>query len=186
MLSEGERLKELIDLYKTISLHRVLVSYQGAVSNEMVMYLGSVIEKKSSLSSKMKRVFGVFLEMAQNIMRYSEERAVADENNQPTGVGRIMVTETDTQIVISGSNAVTVEAMKSLQSQIDRLNGLTKDEQKSLFLERRKLPPPAGSVGAGLGLIEIARKSDTQLEYLFLDHEHPGMKNYLLIATLFK
>jgi hypothetical protein len=171
----------LVELYRLIGQHNVLVSYQGAVSNDMIMYLVSVIETKRSLSPKMKRVFGVFLEMAQNVMHYSEE-LMPDIGR----AGRLMVTEHDDLIIVSASNAVSDETAERVKTQIDHLNELTKDEQKAYFLEKRKQPAPEGSRGAGLGLIEIARKSDAPLSYTFLPHEKPGFRNLLLMATLKK
>jgi hypothetical protein len=54
-----------------------------------------------------------------------------------------------------------------IKDQVDELRSLGPDELKALYKERRKNPPPEGSRGAGLGLIEMARKASRPIEIDF-------------------
>jgi hypothetical protein len=177
---------QIVDFYRTIGRHNVLLSYQGAVSNDMILFLASIIENKSSLSPKMKRVFGVFLELAQNIMYYSAEVEPSSSEGKPIGKGKIMVTEHANAILVSAANAVAIDTANRMAAQIDELNQLSRDQQKAVFLEKRRKPLAADSTSTGLGIIDIARKSDQPLAYHFLPHEKEGYTYLLLVATLNK
>ena len=166
--------------------YKIIVSFQGAISNDLVMYLGSVIESKQALSSRMKRLFSIFLEMSQNIMRYSAERDTIEDELEPTGVGKVMITDHDDQYLISAANKVSVSAVPYLEEQYKTVNSLSKDGLKALFLERRKNDPPPGSKGAGLGIIDIARKADTPIQYVFRKTEDPNTMLMILLVTLKK
>jgi hypothetical protein len=179
-------IEQVKELYESVARQNILVFYNGAISNEMVMQLGDILEKKRSLSGKLKRLFSVFIEMSQNIMRYSAQREKLDGLEEPTGVGMVLVAEIGEYYVISAANQVATSSLPYIHGQIDTVNKLTKEQLKMLFLERRKMPPPQGSKGAGLGIIDIARKSDTPIEYM--SWPAPGSSNvyFSLMATVHK
>lgn len=170
-------------LFETLAKHQIIVSYQGAISNEMVMQMGEIIEQKQSLSGKMKRLFSIFLELSQNIMRYSDEKGFVEDSKEPTGVGMVAVLEVEDRYLISAANLIAAERETFVKDQFDYLNTLSKDELKALFLQRRKEPAPEGSKGAGLGLIDITRKSSEKIEYMFWPNPLNVSQRYVLILA---
>ena len=57
--------------------------------------------------------------------------------------------------------------MYPLSEQLDLISGLNKDELKKLYKEQLKKDVLPGQNGAGMGLIDIARKSSVPIEYSF-------------------
>jgi hypothetical protein len=179
-------IEQVKSLYQSVASQNILVFYNGAISNEMVMQLGDILEKKQTLSGKMKRLFSIFIEMSQNIMRYSIHREHLDGADEPTGVGMVLVVEHADAYLISAANLVEQPDVKIIFEQIDYVNSLDKDALKALFLERRKMPPPPGSKGAGLGLIDMARKSDKPLEYMSWPSKEKGKVFFSIMATVLR
>src|SRR5882724_2821195 len=57
--------------------------------------------------------------------------------------------------------------MEKLKNRIDEINAMTKEELKTHYLESLKSTELSAKGGAGLGMIDIARKSGNKLEYRF-------------------
>jgi hypothetical protein len=57
--------------------------------------------------------------------------------------------------------------MGRIREKIEGIRNLSKEELKLLYRERRRQAPEPGSKGAGLGLIEMARKAGKPIDYSF-------------------
>ncbi|MDM8568683.1 SiaB family protein kinase, partial [Thiotrichales bacterium HSG1] len=66
---------------------------------------------------------------------------------------------------VSCGNMVHNEAVDSIRKQLTRLQVMNKDELKRYYRERRREDIPKDSKGAGLGFIELARKSVKPIEF---------------------
>lgn len=77
----------------------------------------------------------------------------------------MLVLETDTGYRVSAGNHVTPASAESLGAKLDELRPLDRTALKLLHKDRRRAPPPPGSLGAGLGLIEMARHASGPLEH---------------------
>ena len=62
---------------------------------------------------------------------------------------------------------IETQKIDQLCKKIEKLNGMTKKELKAYYNHRRKQTPEPDSKGAGLGLIEIARRSSKPLKFCF-------------------
>ena len=56
---------------------------------------------------------------------------------------------------------------EKLKKKIDEINAMTKEELKSYYLESLKNTELSEKGGAGLGMIDMARKSGQKLDYRF-------------------
>ena len=101
-----------------------------------------------------KRVFGVFIEQAQNIIRYATLRADTGE-----GVGTIAISVTeDDGFLIEAVNAIDSTKRTALESTLLELSMKDAKELRKMYKDRLRSGPPEGSKGAGLGFIEMARR----------------------------
>lgn len=149
---------ELLAHYRNAREKRIVLSFMGVVTQEIMVEYGKLIQQQEGLTLNSRQIlFGTFIELAQNIIRYSVERA--GPADAVRGVGLVLVSEQDDTFTVSSGNLVTAAAAASLREQLVFLAGLNADELKQLARERRKSAPPAGSRGAGLGLIEINRRA---------------------------
>ena len=80
-------------------------------------------------------------------------------------IGILIFTEDSTGYKLYSGNLIKNSSVQKLSSHIDLVNKLNPEELKMEYNRRRKIDPDIESKGAGLGFIEIARKSNTPIEY---------------------
>jgi len=156
----------MIDLFKyydTANRHNVLLSFKGALSQEILVEMGNIVKNRMNMNKKLKKLFSIFVELAQNMMHYSAERVIID--GKDIGVGIILFTEKESGFTIFSGNIVDNKSIENLTDEIDNLNQLDKEELNTLYNEKIRQPRPEDSKGAGLGLIEIARKASGKITY---------------------
>jgi hypothetical protein len=149
--------------YLEIKDHKVLVSFKGAISQEVLTEFGTMIKSSLSAESNTKRIFAVFVELAQNIVHYSAEQQPNSSGN--AGVGIIILREMQNLFFLSSGNMVSNKSVEKIKAKCEKVNGMNKDELKAYYQELiRGVRPSDGSKGAGLGLVDIARKCDSPVD----------------------
>ncbi len=143
----------------------VLLSYTGPFTQDAVVATGQKLRAFPGLSDNARhRLFATFVELAQNIGRYSAERA--GPPGAERGVGVVEVRESADHLHVEATNPVTPEAASTLAATLATLAPLDPAALKELHRERRRGAPPPGSLGAGLGLIELARHAAAPLAHV--------------------
>jgi len=147
--------------YKEIKDHKVLVSFKGAISQDVLTEFGTMIKSSLNSENNTRKIFAVFVEMAQNIVHYSEEQEPNSNGN--AGVGIIVLREMKESYFLSSGNTIKNSNVDRIIEKCDKVNSMNKDQLKSYYQELIKKDRPADSKGAGLGLVDIARKCDSQI-----------------------
>ena len=101
------------------------------------------------------------VEALQNIIKHSDEHDLGHEESI-----FIIGVEHDQYVVISG-NYLFKNSIPILKGKIDQVNSLDKDGLKALYKDVIKNGKISSRGGAGLGFIDMARKSGNKLEYDF-------------------
>ncbi len=177
--------EELLSFHQKMRDQKVWLAFKGAISQDILVELGTVVKSGLGLDSKFKKIFSIFVEMTQNVLHYSAEKEPIADGLETAGVGVIIVTETADCYLISSGNLVDSNQADQLDQQCTLINSLNTQELKEFYNERRKAAAHEGSKGAGLGLIDIARKSDRPLEHVVspIDASHSF---FTLTATIEK
>ncbi|MCB1141446.1 MAG: hypothetical protein H7A24_14965 [Leptospiraceae bacterium] len=172
----------LFQQYQDTKDHKILLSFKGAISQEVVTEFGSMIRSSLSAETNTKKIFAVFIELAQNIVRYSAEQESGPDEN--SGVGIILLREKKDYFYLSSGNMVVKESVSKIQERCEKVNSMNKDELKAYYQDKIRKPPEAGSKGAGIGLIDIARKSDGPLHFAITDID--STHSFLTLTVSFK
>jgi hypothetical protein len=166
------RSKELVmldfDLYKYYTDskdHHIILTFKGALSQEIVVEIGFIIKSKLVVDKQIKKIFAVFVEMAQNIMHYSDEKEFDLVSGKETGIGIILFTQDKNKYLITSGNIVLNEKIEKIVNKLEFVNSLDNDGLKKAFNEQIRSPRESESKGAGLGFIEIARKCSGKIKY---------------------
>lgn len=150
----------------------VILSFGGDLSENVLFSLGEVLKlrmrQEETDASVAKRVFSIFVEQAQNVIRYSADRVTAAEAEQARVSGGVIVvgSEGGRFFVVCG-NEVGRSDVPRLRQRLDHIVGLSADELKRFYRDKLRQAPDEGSLGGSLGLIEIARRSSAPVEYDF-------------------
>ena len=147
----------------------IIFSFTGYISEKILFALGEAIRHKMAAEEAgpnvTKRVFSIFVEQVQNIIRYSDDRiAAADGQPVVLSSGVITVGRDGQRFFVVCGNTVSRESMEKLRTRLDYLAGLNKEQLKAYYREKLKEPPEPESQGATIGLIEIARRSSEPVE----------------------
>jgi len=164
----------LYDLYIELKAKQIIFCYSGPIDQSSIEGVGTTLRRNLVIdeagNTTTISVFSIFVEQVQNILNYSAEKlseAEKLENELRIGIVVIGREENNDYFVYCG-NRVYNNDITRISNQLDMIKKLNKDELKSLYKERRRMEPEPGSKGAGLGLIEMARKSSRPFEYSFV------------------
>ena len=161
---------QYFDVHQRMRDQGVIFSFVGYVSEGILFSLGEALKQKMRLeetdANVTKRVFSIFVEQVQNIIRYSAERLHA-ESGTPAEMssGLITVGRDATHFFVVCGNSVGRAEGEDLRSRLEELARMDPDTIKSYYREKLREPPEEGSRGASIGLIEIARRSTRPIEF---------------------
>lgn len=152
----------------------IILSFTGYVSEGTLYSLGEALKQTMARdetdNNVAKKVFSVFIEQAQNIIRYSADRV--DHRGPPVseiGAGMITVGRDEDRFFVMCGNLIPANDVQHLRERLDLIRGMDKDQLKAYYREKLKEEPEAQSKGASIGLIEIARRASGPIEFDFLD-----------------
>jgi len=153
-----------------------ILSYSGFVSEQILFSLGETlrrrVEHEENDLSHTKRLFSVFVEQVQNVIRYSAEKLPPRNSKEtPLGSGLIVVGMEEETFFVVCANTITHSQKEQLQNRLTTLASMDRDTLRDVYRKKLKEPPEQGSLGASLGLIEVARRSSRPIEFDFLDLE---------------
>ncbi len=165
----------IYDMHQKMLENNIILVYEGEFTQEITKSVLAMTERNmDSLgeeSSIKRKVFNVMVECLQNIVKHSEEYT---SGQKMVNTAIFMIGKQDNAYVITSGNPVKNANVKDLREKLDQINKLDKEGLKSFYKEIIK----SGSGltdkgGAGLGFVDMARKSSRKLEYDFfpLDKE---------------
>jgi len=152
----------------------VKLIYEGEINHDIMKVFTSLTEKglKAEEFSGQKKVFNVMVECLQNISKHSDCRENVKEEN--IGNGIFLISNNDAELTIVTGNTIKKEKENFLSEKINHINTLSKDELKTYYKEILKESKLSNKGGAGLGFIDIARKTQNKLSFDF----HPIDNDY--------
>lgn len=162
----------LYDLYTELESRKILFCYSGPITQTNIEGIGATLRRNLEVedagNATILSVFSIFVEHVQNILNYSAEKLGKNEDENELRVGIVVIGhESGGDYYIYCGNKIYTQDVPKLKSNIENVRNLSKDELNALYRERRKMEIQPSSKGAGLGLIEMARRSSEPLGYSF-------------------
>ena len=158
--------KSLFDLREFFSGERILICFNGPISRTLIGEIGIAlkdhIESTQSHQTAAIDVFSVYIEMSQNIRHYAAQKGYSDFEAAAT----VVIAEVeDGHYSVSAGNLVETADGEALIKKIKEFTPLSKADLKALYKQQLRMPREEGKAsGAGLGLLEMARKASVPLE----------------------
>lgn len=152
----------LYDYHKMFE-REVQVSYKGPFDKYILSVIGNYINVIIGRNPKIsKKIFSIFIELAQNIAYYSAERSSLNEDD--SGIGSIVIAEYDDHYKFLTGNVVMNKDIVPIIEKCEIINSLDREELRKYKREQRNLPQ--GSKGsAHIGLIQVALTSCNPLDF---------------------
>ncbi len=152
----------LFDYYTFISNKQVLISYKGPITDIIMAELSRDIRDKFADNPRASRkLFAIFMELAQNILYYSAEKKTIGTREE--SVGTILITEASEHYTFACGNLVDNAYIQDLAESCDLINSMDREALREYKREKRSGPSHERSKGAGIGLIHVALTSENPL-----------------------
>jgi hypothetical protein len=167
-------MKFVVDFYKTMVDKHIILAYEGEVTQDITKAFTSMTEKNLSKIEEddtiKKKVYHVMVECLQNIAKHANDDTETASDNLSKGLsksGIFIISSDNKEYFISFGNSILNGNINALKELLDHVNALDKDGLKELYKSRMKETVISDKGGAGLGFIDIARKTGNPLEYHF-------------------
>ncbi|MFK5984171.1 MAG: SiaB family protein kinase [Pseudomonadota bacterium] len=166
---------KLMNFRQQIIENNIVLSFEGQMSQGVLISLVDTLKKKlnednftgnkvlDNYEYLVRKIYAIFVELAQNIQNHSSSKQ-ASIHREPGG-GIILIREDKDAYVLQSGNLIEQTKADAIVKKIEDLNLLDDDQLKKLYKQQLRTARNEGKTGAGIGLIDLLRKSQQPLEY---------------------
>ncbi|MDF1550836.1 MAG: SiaB family protein kinase [Bacteroidales bacterium] len=155
-------------IYDSIIGNGINLVYIGKFNHNVIKMFSAMAEddmKKTDTDVLTKRrVYHTIIEILQNMSKHSDEIAEASH----TGRGLFMIGKKRDNYFIITSNRIKNKHLYSLKVSIEQINNSNIEELNEMYSTQLRDGKLSSKGGAGLGLIDIARKTSKALQFNFI------------------
>lgn len=165
---------DIYNLYKSMERDDIILSFKGDITQELLSSVYQIMESRLDNAEedvrKKKKFYHILVECLQNVYHHME--SLQDELHRETdaiGNSAIFIigkSETANYLIITG-NFILNKKAEDLKSKLDKINAMEPEELRAYYLEKLNTTELSDKGGAGLGMIDIARKSGHKMNYNF-------------------
>lgn len=152
---------DLFSLQQTYNQQRIMLCFNGPLTKSLIEEIGNALRnymaRENAAASSAMDVFGAYIELTQNIRHYAASKGWAAPEASATVV---IARDAEGRYVVSAGNVVDGADGPELEARVKALAEMDKAQLKAQYKEQLRKPREEGAVsGAGLGLIDLARKA---------------------------
>ncbi|MGF1565519.1 MAG: SiaB family protein kinase [Flavobacteriales bacterium] len=147
----------------------VMIAFRGDLSEKLLDALLALAEEKLAdlgcRTATRKKAFHILVECIQNIYKHSDATGQREMTKSSNGI--IIMTATEHGVRIATGNSITRVEARFLKSRLETIVKLDSDNLRKHYKDQLVQGKFSDSGGAGLGFLDIARKSGQQVDYDF-------------------
>lgn len=179
---------DMLEYYEMVRKHNINIIYSGPIWGDGVEGIGTTIRKRLEFDelplTAAKSVFTVFVEQMNNMLMYSAEKHIDNGKEPEVSSGVFVLGTQDRVYYLKTGNVMRNESVQQLKSSIDYLNTLDRDGLKKYYKEQiRSENNNSDSLGAGIGLTEIAKRASSKIMYDFTPYSE-GLSFFSMYVTI--
>lgn len=169
---------DILKLRNNLNKYGVLMSFTGPFSQGIIEEIGdalrSYLGSKTNSKGEIFKVFSVFIEQTQNIKNYAYTLADKLEQEKILMSGVLNIGFTDEKYFVSSGNLVKNSDVEKLKSKLVQIKSYDRKELANAYRDILRANKENEGQGAGLGLIEMARKASEEIVFQFeeVDDDH--------------
>lgn len=160
-------IETIITLYEELNINGIYIVYIGKFTQKITSMFSSMLEEeleKENVEKKVKRrVYHAIVETMQNIQKHADrfdEKIFSD--------GLFMIGKIKHIYYIITVNKVQASKRESVAQAIEQVNNKSLEELNEMYKQQLKNGKINEEGGAGLGLIDIVRKTRNNIDYMFI------------------
>ncbi|MHB1173895.1 MAG: SiaB family protein kinase [Sulfuriferula sp.] len=152
----------------------VIFFYTGYFSQSIISAMADSVKHKLALDetsgTTARKVFSTFVEMAQNVIHYSEDHLTdEDATDNEMRFGTVAVGRENEKYFIVCGNVVDKSKIPMLRDNLNSIRAMSLDEIKTAYRQQLRSESEVAGKGAGLGFLTLARDAAAPIEYFFVD-----------------
>ncbi|MGO4999375.1 biofilm regulation protein kinase SiaB [Oceanisphaera sp. W20_SRM_FM3] len=152
---------DLLSIREQFNKNHILLCFNGPISRSLIEEIGNALKNylhaDNALPHAAQDVFGVYIELTQNIRHYANRLNYSEAEGSATVV---VARNAEGNYLVLAGNQVELADGQSLCERISELAELDKAELKKAYKTQLRQPREEDALsGAGLGLLDVARKS---------------------------
>ncbi|MBO7144416.1 MAG: SiaB family protein kinase [Salinivirgaceae bacterium] len=157
--------------YKNVTKDDVIYLFKGEVTDQLIAQSLDIIERQleSTPLPIRKKIYNVLVECLQNLYHHSAACPIEKEREFCGRVGVCLLSEHEGHYHVVTGNFVEPRQKEFLTKHLDKINSLDRDGQKEMYKEILDNQTFSEKGGGGLGMVDIARKSGSRLNYNFIN-----------------
>ncbi|MFK8039095.1 MAG: SiaB family protein kinase [Crocinitomicaceae bacterium] len=180
-------MNNIYDIFEKLDERNVLLSFKGMITPDLLTTILQIIESKMNSYEERpkvkKKVFNVLVECLQNLYHHIDKDIVVDETTKREKAALVMIARNTHDHQIMTGNYMETKDVADLKEKLDFVNGMNRDELKAYYKEVLNNGARSSKGTAGLGMVDIARKSGQKLGYHFLELS-PQLSFFSLTVTV--
>ncbi|MCV9879130.1 SiaB family protein kinase [Brenneria izbisi] len=176
------------EFFDTTHQHDITLYYVGYFSQNIISSLAETVrlqlEKKQVPAGIRRKLFSAFIEMVQNIIRYSAaDLAIVDQAHEVRH-GAVCIGYENGKYFLLSANQVTPEDIEKLRGRLEPLRYMTIEEIRLAYKASLRAQAPPWSKGADIGLLTVARDASEPLQFTFQADASTGLPTFYLKAII--
>jgi len=180
------KINHIDQFYKILRKDNLSFIYQGDFSDGITEKIIALSEFTNDSDNEMletrNKVSFVIVECFQNIVRHGNDTQT-ETSKTISFPGLFSIRNTQESIYIASANLIENEQIPLLRDKLENLNNLDKEQIKALYMDILTTGELSEKGGAGLGLVEMARKSENPLEFVF-EKENDKLSLFYLMLKM--
>ena len=114
-----------------------------------------------------RKIYHAVVESLQNVMRHAHDTESGKPQGSDESEGSFIISGSDMKLMVSTCNAIPNEDVEKVKEMIDYFNSLDEAQIKEQYKKMVKEARISEKGGAGLGLIDIIKKTKNKMNYHF-------------------
>lgn len=159
------KIDQYFDIDRMMSDNELLLAYRDSITDATVQQLLSITELKLAQSGEekrlRKRVFNILVECLQNVVNHSAVET-KDGDAHPS---LLLIGKHEGDFFIITGNRISNDKIDDLESKIEKINSWDHNDMRSIYSTELDNSEYSEKGGAGLGLLDIYKRSGRKLSY---------------------
>jgi hypothetical protein len=166
-------LSNVYQLYRSMEEENVILSFKGIITADLLTSVLHLMEAKMETMEESprtrKRVFSVLVECLQNIYHHLDDNPTQADFEAHNRSAVVLISKVNNQFLIRTGNCINIPKIMELKERLDTINAMDQDGLREMYQTSLSEAAMSPKATAGLGMIDIARKSGNKLDYEFLE-----------------
>ena len=124
------------DFYNKMEDGNIMLSFKGEVTSDLLTSVLQIMETKMETLEEppkiRKKVYNILVECLQNLYHHIDEDYINTKQNEKSALFMIRKSEEGEYSIMTG-NYIALENVKLMQTRLDTMNGMERDELKSHY-----------------------------------------------------